>query len=359
MLLGASVVALVAWPFAAVSAAEDGGVADGGLPKIPGENEACLECHGDPELETELDNEEVVKLFVDKAVLGASVHAKVDCTECHVDLRGKGEKHKGNPQPTRRDYALKFSEQCKDCHFQNYSKSLDGVHHRLMAEGKRDAAVCTDCHGAHDTSEAAKPRSRISKSCARCHEKIAKDYASSVHGAALLSEESPDVPTCTDCHRAHDIVDPRAGSWRLESPRLCGNCHTDERRMKKYGLSTAVLSSYLSDFHGATVRLQSSERERQPVVALCTDCHGVHDITKVEDPSSRVVQANLVKTCRKCHPDATESFPAAWLSHYEPSLSRAPLVYGVKLFYAFLIPFMIAGLILQIALHLWRVVVNR
>jgi hypothetical protein len=31
----------------------------------------------------------------------------------------------------------------------------------------------------------------------------------------------------------------------------------------------------------------------------------------------------------------------------------------VQLFYKFLIPFMIGGLVLQIALHLWRVVVNR
>jgi len=72
-----------------------------------------------------------------------------------------------------------------------------------------------------------------------------------------------------------------------------------------------------------------------------------------------VVRANLVKTCRKCHPDATDSFPASWLSHYEPSAEKAPLVWMVQLFYKLMIPFMIGGLVLQIALHLWRVVVNR
>jgi hypothetical protein len=66
-----------------------------------------------------------------------------------------------------------------------------------------------------------------------------------------------------------------------------------------------------------------------------------------------------VKTCRKCHPGASDSFPDAWLSHYEPSLKRAPMVYAVKLFYMIFIPFIIGGLILQMLLHLWRVVVNR
>ena len=52
-------------------------------------------------------------------------------------------------------------------------------------------------------------------------------------------------------------------------------------------------------------------------------------------------------------------FPAAWLSHYEPTPQKAPVVWGVMLFYKLMIPFMVGGLVLQIALHLWRVVVNR
>ena len=71
------------------------------------------------------------------------------------------------------------------------------------------------------------------------------------------------------------------------------------------------------------------------------------------------MKVNLVQVCRKCHPNATENFPAAWLSHYEPSPDKAPLVYYVKLFYQIFIPFVILGLLLQILLHIWRVVVNR
>jgi hypothetical protein len=47
------------------------------------------------------------------------------------------------------------------------------------------------------------------------------------------------------------------------------------------------------------------------------------------------------------------------MSHYEPSLKKSPLVWSVQLFYYVLIPFILISLVIQIALHLWRVVVNR
>ena len=61
----------------------------------------------------------------------------------------------------------------------------------------------------------------------------------------------------------------------------------------------------------------------------------------------------------KCHPGAPKNFTSAWLSHYEPSPTRAPLVWAVGAFYKVFIPFLIGGLVLQILLHLWRVMVNR
>jgi len=333
---------------------------DGGTePRDRTEDKACLECHADRELETDLESEEILGLSVDAETLARSVHSDVDCTECHTDLKGKGDDHKAKPFPTRREFTIRYSEVCKDCHFQNFTRSLDGVHHGLQAKGKTEAAVCADCHGAHDMGKPSEPRSRISRTCAKCHEKISNAYAKSVHGSALQEQENPDVPSCTDCHRAHDIIDPRLNAWRLETPQMCGRCHTNEKMMAKYKLSTKVLSSYLQDFHGATVELQKGSGGGKPLTALCTDCHGIHDISKVDAPSSKVMQANLVETCRTCHPDASADFPAAWLSHYEPTLTRAPLVYLVGLFYRFLIPFIIGSLILQIALHLWRVVVNR
>jgi hypothetical protein len=72
-----------------------------------------------------------------------------------------------------------------------------------------------------------------------------------------------------------------------------------------------------------------------------------------------VIKDNLLTTCRQCHRDASVNFPSAWLSHYEPSLDKAPLVYLVKTYYLFLIPFMVGGLALYIVIDLWRLARNR
>ncbi|HET8644259.1 MAG TPA: cytochrome c3 family protein, partial [Vicinamibacteria bacterium] len=286
-----------------------------------------------------------------------SVHgARVRCTDCHPGMQ-----EVPHPERTFKDAAAfraAFTDTCKRCHFDKYTKLVDGVHYRLLPQG--EAPGCIDCHGAHDVTRARAPRTRVSETCATCHADVGETYAASVHGQALAAGRGEDVPVCTDCHRSHDVAGPHDQGWLVRTPQMCGGCHADEQRMKKYGLSTAVLRTYLSDFHGMTASLSPAANQGdRRLTALCTDCHGVHDIAKVTDPGSGVLRENLARTCSKCHGGATANFPAAWLSHYEPSWEKAPLVHGVTLFYKVLIPFMIGGLVLQILLHLWRVVVNR
>jgi len=333
-----------------------------GPARAPGNGQdldACLACHSDRSLSVTLPDGETRSLFIDRAVFERSVHGgKLGCVDCHSDMTEVP--HAARPFKTRREFTVAYYEQCKRCHFANYSKTLDSVHHAALARGDSTAPLCVDCHGSHDITPPNQPRSRISQTCAKCHEGVQTTYAKSVHGKALFEDQNRDVPVCTDCHRAHDVGGPREPGWRLRSPEICANCHTNAPLMKKYGISTGVMSTYLADFHGMTASLHSSEKiEGGAVTALCIDCHGVHDITKVGDKASPVMQANLVKVCQRCHAGAPKNFSAAWLSHYEPSWRKAPLVYGVKVFYAVLIPFMIGGLVLQILLHLWRVVVNR
>jgi predicted CXXCH cytochrome family protein len=326
---------------------------------IPAEQEDCLGCHTDASQTFDLPSGEKLPLFVDQEKFAKSVHGEaLRCTDCHSD---KTSDHATGSLKfrTRREVTKAYYEQCKGCHFANYTKTLDGVHYAVMSKGNENAALCVDCHGAHDISRPGQPRTRISGMCSRCHGKEAAVYGQSVHGRA--SEANPDVPVCTDCHRAHDTTDPRDGALAMRTPELCGRCHGDEKLMKRYGLSTAVVSTYLSDFHGMSATLQHGQKKAdgKRLAAVCTDCHGVHDIQKAGAPNSAVMSANLQRTCAKCHAGATASFPKAWLSHYEPSMEKAPLVWLVQLFYRLMIPFMVGGLVLQIALHLWRVVVNR
>ena len=325
------------------------------------EQDTCLTCHGDKDLAITFSSGQKESLHVDLSVFKASVHgAKLTCVDCHAEM--KEVPHPDRTFKSSRDFTLAYYEQCKKCHFANYTKTLDSSHYAALARGDSTAPVCVDCHGAHDVRRPTEPRGLIVETCAKCHVGVAKAFKASVHGKALGTPAEKDVPLCNDCHRTHDVSGPRKADWKLKTPEICGGCHGNATLMQKYKLSTGVVKTYVSDFHGKTASLRSSEHlagNGAAFTALCTDCHGVHDIMKVDAVGSTVVQANLQRTCQSCHPNASPNFPAAWLSHYEPSPQKAPLVYAVRLFYNAFIPFIIGGLSLQVLLHLWRVVVNR
>ena len=337
-------------------------------PEQPGvSNESCLACHADPNLSMPLQDGEQLSLFIDPQIFAQSVHGQggYACIQCHTGLREYP--HASFQATDRRDLSLQLYAACQRCHSGEYERTLDSAHEQARARGVLEAAVCTDCHGAHDTrrltdaqSGALLPESRswIPQTCARCHSAIYTKYLTSVHGAALLEEHNPDVPTCINCHGVHSIEDPRTAAFRLRSPELCAGCHTDPQRMDKYGLSTQVLDTYVADFHGTTVTLfekQSPDAETNKPV--CFDCHGVHDIRRTDDPVKGLqVRENLLARCQVCHPDATANFPDAWLSHYVPSAERHPLVFAVDAFYKVFIPAVLGGMGLIVALDAsWRV----
>jgi predicted CXXCH cytochrome family protein len=315
----------------------------------------CLACHSDPNLKKDLPGGEHLSLYVDQQHLANSVHGqnKVTCAQCHSNITGFP--HPDFNPTDRRDVTLKLNQLCQQCHPDNYQKAQDSVHARALASGNRNAAVCTDCHTAHDVTPPDQPRTRIPQTCAQCHSAIYAEYVDSVHGAALTNG-NPDVPTCIDCHGVHNISDPTTAAFRLKSPLLCAKCHTDPSIMSKYGISTDVLNTYVADFHGTTVELFAKESpDAATNKPVCFDCHGIHDIKKIDDPNSTVFKDNLLRTCQQCHPNATAaSFTGAWMSHYIASPTMYPLVYYINLFYWILIPLTVGGLLLLVGLDTYR-----
>ncbi len=338
----------------ATGAAADSGTAS---PVGQGDNTSCIGCHSNPGLSTTLASGEVLPLTVDPATYAASVHGSLTCVSCHTNISGY-------PHPTltagdRRSFQLERYTQCKTCHPQEYQATLDSNHARALAGGDRQAAICTDCHGAHDITPPDQPRQKISTTCGKCHSTIYDQYVKSVHGKAL-TEGNPDVPVCTDCHGTHTQENPTTVAFRLSSPEICGKCHSDKVLMEKYGLSTDVFSTYVSDFHGTTVELFHRQNPNEPVnEAVCTDCHGVHDIQQVTSQNPAAVKQNLLVSCQKCHPNASASFPDSWVGHFIPSRAYYPLVYYVNLFYKILIPAVIGAMALFVLLDAARRILNR
>jgi predicted CXXCH cytochrome family protein len=310
-----------------------------GPPPFQDGDAACLACHKRPNLVDDLPSGEVWSLHIDPLAYQASIHTQegITCNDCHPQISDYP--HPPRTITSRRFYQLEQYQSCRECHQDIYEAALDSIHATELASGNWEAAICTDCHGAHDTTPANEPRPKIPQTCSRCHSGINNEYVDSVHGAALIDEANTDVPTCIDCHGVHHQEDPRTASFRLHSPELCARCHADPALMEKYDISTHVFETYVADFHGTTVTLFERRSPDLPTnKAVCYDCHGVHNMKKADDPQSQVIRENLLQTCQKCHPEATENFSASWLSHYEPDLQKHPIVYLVDLFYKIMIP---------------------
>ncbi|MDO8472570.1 MAG: cytochrome c3 family protein [Dehalococcoidia bacterium] len=321
-------------------------------------NEECVACHSIKGLKLQLPSGETLQLYVDQSTMTSSVHGKggLLCVDCHQNISAY-------PHPPKqfddlRGLTMSMYEVCKRCHFVEYTKSLDSIHFADLATKDEKAPVCTDCHGSHDITAPNQPRSRVSTTCSRCHQGIFDTYSKSVHGAALMQDNNPDVPVCTDCHGVHSIQNPTTSEFKVQSLQLCANCHTDKAKMKKYGISTAVISTYLTSFHGMAVSL-SADKKTVISEPACTDCHGVHDIQKAGAATSPVIKLNLLTTCQKCHAGASPNFPDSWVGHYEPSLHNSPAVFLIGWFYKLMIPFIVGGLMVHILLDLWKIVTNR
>ncbi len=137
-------------------------------------------------------------------------------------------------------------------------------------------------------------------SCLACHEKERALYAPSAHAQAGL--------TCVDCHggdpKATDITAHATDNFKRPDNKkaiaeLCASCHGDVRRMNPYGLPTDQLDRYKTSKHGEQLFEHNDQK-----VAVCIDCHGVHDILKVKSPQAHVYPTNIPQTCGRCHGDA-------------------------------------------------------
>jgi len=333
-------------------------------------NDECLACHGEQGMTVTLESEEILLLSIDAGKFAESVHnvEEIACVDCHTDITEFP--HPELAAHSLRELSLDYYTSCKVCHQEEYDKTLDSMHERSLAGGNTNAAICTDCHNPHTQGRMTYEltgdlilyeKIKIPVTCARCHNSIYETYKESVHGENLTENYNQDVPSCIDCHGVHNIQDPRTTEFKVDSPELCASCHTDTEIMGKYNISTDVLESYVADFHGTTVTLfEQRYLEQDTNKPVCFDCHGIHDIKSPDDPEHGIaIKENLLITCQRCHPEADASFPDSWMSHYIPDADHYPAVYYIDLFYKFLIPIVLGGMLVFVISDMVRRMINK
>jgi len=269
----------------------------------------CYSCHG----------QKGGRTYVSKDALEQSVHGRLTCDKCHLGIAAYPH------GPVSR-------VNCGICHFlgregapkEQAAEYKLSVHGRASGKGNTLVPACQTCHGSHRIYRSADPRSTTSREkipslCGQCHASEFDKYEKSIHGSLFLKDHASSAPTCFDCHREHRIPSASEPKWKLSLIDKCGACHPEE------------MDTYHKTYHGKVTRLGYT------TIALCWDCHGSHNILPQNDPASTLSSKNLVITCKKCHPGATESFTKFYAHADETNRAKYPVLYYTYLFMTLLL----------------------
>ncbi len=278
------------------------------------DNTTCLNCHDGKKGKLEVSGTEgktraLRSVGSDK--FGQSVHANMLCVACHTDIADNAEK--GNAHIKDTTLALKKVD-CANCHQELWEQTVKrgraeerprlGVvaknieaykksfHARPNSDDKtKPNAACDNCHDTHSFNVPQKDsplrnqwRLGIPTVCgASCHTDQLEAYQGSVHGQENSKGLLAQAAVCSDCHTAHGISNTSGDVFKLTVTANCGSCHAEK------------LATYKDTFHGRISSLGYA------YTAKCFDCHGSHQILRVNDPKSKVSKDNRMATCRACH----------------------------------------------------------
>ena len=325
-------------------------------------DDMCMSCHNNKDLYMTV-NDKRISLYIDVTQIKNSAHkdnscikchtnvstsnnpvckgsGKVDCSICHAepvndyqisqhgklyadnnpnapyctDCHGTHDILKKTNQNSQ-TFSRNIPDLCGQCHregekaaalykgleheiVQNYSMSIHGK--GLLKSGLMVTATCVDCHTNHRELPASDPLSSVNPSniattCAQCHLGIYEQFKESIHSKTVTNTDK-NLPDCHDCHQSHTIKRVDQDNFRQGILDQCGRCHQD------------VAATYFDTFHGKVSKLGSVK------TAKCHDCHGAHNILPTYNPKSTLSRANVVNTCKTCHPNSNRKF-VGYLTH--------------------------------------------
>ncbi|WP_163714059.1 cytochrome c3 family protein [Mangrovibacterium lignilyticum] len=326
-------------------------------------DKTCLNCHEQEDVHKTV-GDSMVSLMVDVNELASSSHNNITCVKCHSDVTAN----------LKRPCESAGKVDCSNCHAEEADIYFSSGHGQAYFAKDENAPYCTDCHGTHLVKYKADEsslvfRSSIPELCGNCHRKDGRaanggialkesnalaDYSTSVHGKSLQEKGLLSVAVCIDCHTAHAELkesDPRSSVYPANLAATCGRCHKgiyDEYRESDHAYHETkdkmefptcetchtahhisevhqdkfmaeitaqcgkcheqLAETYLETYHGKVYQLGYLQAAR------CSDCHGAHNILRMDNPNSMIGPRNIVQTCRKCHVDANMKF-TGYLTH--------------------------------------------
>jgi len=221
----------------------------------------CVNCHKD-----------IIKIPHRKGV-----DRKVGCVRCHQDLWAEAQANGTTGENARLGVVVKQIE-----------SYMGSIHARPSIDDQsRTNATCYNCHDAHyitpiDTAYRAENKFQIPSVCGKCHTSELEIYQNSVHGKEIRNGNT-NAAVCSDCHTAHNIDIPNDVSGRLAITAQCGNCHEDklETYMETYHGKITQLgygeTAKCYDCHGSHGIKRVNEPDSKVAIGnrlkTCQACH--------------------------------------------------------------------------------------
>jgi len=169
---------------------------------------------------------------------GARVHWKgsphdsrdIACTDCHTIMKKVSTRNQLS-HPTE-------AELCGSCHLVRRAQMFRNAHMPL----REGAMSCSSCHSVHGSvTQSLVSHDTVNDNCFSCH---------ADKRGPFLWEHAPVTENCVDCHDPHGST--RARMLKLNPPRLCQQCHIENR-------------------HPTEVRLPQN---KLVIGRACLECHG-------------------------------------------------------------------------------------
>ncbi len=221
----------------------------------------CVDCHKD----------------ITKVPHNKGVDRKVGCVRCHQEVLERLRTTEGYDSDTRLEEVATQIE-----------SYMGSIHARPSTDDQsRTNATCYDCHDAHyispiDSINSPENKLKIPYVCGSCHSQELNTYMTSVHGKEIGLGNTR-AAVCSDCHSAHNIDVSNDVSGRLAITAECGNCHQEqlESYMDTYHGKITRLgygeTAKCSDCHGShsikRVTEESSRVHNGNRLKTCQACH--------------------------------------------------------------------------------------
>ena len=139
------------------------------------------------------------------------------------------------------------------------------------------------------------------------HKEAHEAYDRGFHAKAV--QQGAKAATCLDCHSQNGDMttilpasNTKSTINRANLAITCGKCHGNVSTMLGTGISNRPFISYQESVHAKAISRGNLS------AAVCSDCHGSHEILPASDSRSRISKSNIPNTCGKCHSEITREF---------------------------------------------------